>query len=133
MKKISLVALFSCLATLVALRPAHSQKDSAAPKQGAAPTGAAREFTLMNLEYEGTKIWLPGLLVAKKGEKIRITLVNNAPSGEHGFSIPEFKVVEKVFKGEPRTVEFVADKAGLFKMFCQIHPKHIGGQLLILE
>jgi hypothetical protein len=30
-------------------------------------------------------------------------------------------------------VEFVADKAGLFKMFCQIHPKHIGGQLLILE
>jgi nitrosocyanin len=121
-----LTALAAILACLLVYRPLHSQK-------AAAKAENAREFTLMNLEYEGTKIWLPSLIVAKKGDRVRIKLINNVPSGEHGFAIPEFSVVDKVFKGEPRTVEFTADKTGLFKMFCQIHPAHIGGQLLVLE
>ena len=128
MKKILLPALAAACA-FAALGSARSQGKP--PQAAAAP--AAREFTLVNLEYEGTKIWLPSLLVAKKVEKVKITLHNNVPSGEHGFSISEFKVLEKVYKGEPRTVEFVAEKAGLFRMFCQLHPKHIGGQLLVLE
>jgi nitrosocyanin len=99
----------------------------------AAKAENVKEFTLVNVEYEGSKIWLPGTVIVKKGDRVRIKLINNVPSGEHGFAIPEFNVVDKVFKGEPRSHEFVADKAGVFKMFCQIHPAHVGGQLLVIE
>ena len=30
-------------------------------------------------------------------------------------------------------VEFVADKSGIFQISCQLHPAHVGGQLLVLE
>jgi nitrosocyanin len=107
---------------------AHSQKTGDKDK------GAnVKEFAMVNLEYEGTKIWLPSLIVVKKGDRVRIKLINNVPSGEHGFAITEFNVVDKVFKGEPRTVEFTADKAGIYKIFCQIHPAHIGAQLMVTE
>jgi len=121
-------------ALMLGVRNARSQKPAALVKIAPAKAGpVAREFSMVNVEYEGTKIWLPSLLVVKKSERVRIQLINNVPSGEHGFSIAEFNVVEKIFKGETRTAEFTADKAGLFKMFCQLHPKHIGGQILVLE
>ncbi|HLK10490.1 MAG TPA: cupredoxin domain-containing protein [Candidatus Binatia bacterium] len=93
---------------------------------------AAANFTLVNLEYEGTKIWLPGEITVKKGTKVTLKLINNAPSGEHGFSIPAFNVAEVVQKGEPKTVEFTADKVGIFPFLCQLHPAHVGGQIVVL-
>jgi nitrosocyanin len=96
----------------------------------AAPPTAS--FTLVNLEYEGTKIWLPGEITVKKGTKVTLKLINNAPSGEHGFSIPAFHVAEVVQKGEPKTVEFTADKVGIFPFLCQLHPAHVGGQIVVI-
>lgn len=96
----------------------------------AAPPTAS--FTLVNLEYEGTKIWLPGEITVKKGAKVTLKLINNAPSGEHGFSIPAFRVAEVVQKGEPKTVEFTADKVGIFPFLCQLHPAHVGGQIVVI-
>jgi nitrosocyanin len=96
-----------------------------------APTAA---LTVVNVEYEGTKIWLPGTLVVKKGTKVTLTLINNVPpdASQHGFAIPAYKIEELVTKGEPKTVEFTADKAGVFEIHCQLHPKHVGGQLVVL-
>jgi nitrosocyanin len=92
-----------------------------------------RKYTLVNYETDGVKQWLPGTIVAKKGDDIEITLINNVPSGDHSFFINEFKVREVVAKGKKKVVKFKADKAGLFEMTCFMHPAHIGGQLLILE
>ena len=92
-----------------------------------------REIKLVNLEYEGTKIWLPGLIVCKKGETVKLTLINNAPSGQHGFAIDQFKVQVVVEKGIPGNVEFKANKAGLFPFHCHMHPAHVGGQILVLD
>lgn len=96
---------------------------------------AERSFTVVNVEYEGTKVWVPATLIVKKGETVKIKLINNVKSdpNQHGFAIPEFKVSAVVDRGEPKTVEFVADKAGLFTTSCQLHPAHIGGQLLVLD
>jgi len=30
-------------------------------------------------------------------------------------------------------VKFVADKAGIFPIKCQLHPAHVTGQLIVLE
>lgn len=92
-----------------------------------------RQFKSVNIEYESTKVWVPATFVVQKGDKVQITLINNAPSGDHGFAIPDFGVAEVVKKGEPKTVEFVADKAGIFPVQCHLHPAHIGGQLVVLE
>jgi nitrosocyanin len=100
-----------------------------------AAAGASRSFTVVNVEYEGTKIWLPATLIVKKGDQVRIKLVNDVPSdpNQHGFAIPEFGVAAVVTRGEPQNVEFVADKAGLFGISCHLHPAHVGGQLLVVE
>ncbi len=91
-----------------------------------------RSITLVNYETDGVKQWLPGTIMAKKGDDVEITLVNNVPSGIHGFQIPAFNVKKDVMKGKREVVTFKADKEGLFEMKCHLHPAHVGGQLLIL-
>jgi heme/copper-type cytochrome/quinol oxidase subunit 2 len=97
--------------------------------------GETRSFTVVNVEYEGTKIWLPGTLVVHKGDTVKLKLINNVKSGpnQHGFSIPALKVEAVVTLGEPKEIEFVADKAGIFPIICQLHPAHVGGELVVLE
>jgi nitrosocyanin len=104
---------------------------------GRAPAAepAAMTFTVVNIEYEGTKIWTPGTLVVKKGTKVTVKLINNVKSepNQHGFAIPGYNVAAIVNRGEPQTVEFTADKAGVFPIICQLHPAHVGGELVVLE
>src|SRR6266436_4349864 len=45
---------------------------------------------------------------------------------KHGFTIPAYNITEVVTRDEPKTVSFVADKAGVFPFSCQLHPAHIG-------
>ena len=51
---------------------------------------------------------------------------------QHGFAIPAYKVAEVVNRGEPKQVEFTADQDGVFPIICQLHPAHVGGQLVVL-
>ena len=97
--------------------------------------GGKVALTIVNVEYEGTKIWVPSTIVAKKGDKVTLKLVNNVPSdpSQHGFAIPDYKIAEIVDRGQPKTVEFTADRAGIFPIICQLHPAHVGGQLVVLE
>lgn len=91
-----------------------------------------REITVVNYEIEGVKQWHPGMLMAKKGETVEITLINKAKA-PHGFFIPAFKVREVIKKDEKKKISFTADKAGLFEMKCHMHPAHVGGQIQILD
>lgn len=94
---------------------------------------AKRSITLVNYENAtGTKQWLPGTIIVKKGEVVELTLINDVPSGIHGFFIPDFKVRKEVKKGTKEVVSFTADKEGLFDMKCHLHPAHVGGQLLVM-
>ena len=92
-------------------------------------------LTIVNVEYEGTKVWVPSTIVAHKGDKVALKLVNNVPSdpSQHGFAIPDYKIAEIVDRGQPKTVEFTADRVGTFPIICQLHPAHVAGQLLVLE
>ena len=91
-------------------------------------------FTIVNVEYEGTKVWTPGTLVVKKGTLVKLKLINNVPSdpNQHGFAIAAFNVAAVVTRGTPETVEFTADKEGVFPINCQLHPAHVGGELVVL-
>jgi nitrosocyanin len=106
---------------------------SAAPPAKAAD--ATREFTVANVEFEGTKMFVPSVLVVHKGDMVKITIVNDIQSEppNHGFAISEFKVEEVVNRGETKEVEFTADKAGIFDIKCHLHPAHVHGQLVVHE
>lgn len=93
-----------------------------------------RNFTLTAVEINGTKFWLPSILIVKKGDKVKIRIVSKVPGANsvHGFAIDEFKIQE-IADPKGREIEFVADKAGVFQMRCHLHPAHIGGQLDVRE
>jgi nitrosocyanin len=102
----------------------------------AAPAFAeTREISLMNIKYQGRVIWLPSTIIVKKGETVKLTLLNSVPDDPavHGFSIPAFGVKAEAERDKPLTVEFKADKAGLFETSCHLHPAHLKGQLLVTE
>jgi hypothetical protein len=52
---------------------------------------------------------------------------------EHGFEIAAFGVKEVVPGEKTANVKFVADKAGIFPIKCQLHPAHVVGQFVVLE
>jgi|SRR5208282_5339908 len=110
----------------------------AAPSAAAAPAPAmeepgTRSFTLVSVEVDDAKIWLPSVIAVEQGDKVKLTLKNLVPgaTNQHGFSIPAYNITEVVTRGEPKTITFVADKAGVFPYICQLHPGHIGGSLIV--
>ncbi|MGH8057503.1 MAG: cupredoxin domain-containing protein [Candidatus Entotheonellia bacterium] len=94
-----------------------------------------KEFTLVNIEFEGSKVWIPGPIVVKKGDTVRIKGINNVKSEPpvHGLAVPAFNVQAVVNQGKPETIEFKADKAGVFPIICHLHPAHVATQLVVQE
>ncbi|MFI5360390.1 MAG: cupredoxin domain-containing protein [Elusimicrobiota bacterium] len=109
---------------------AHAQAPAAA-----AAEAPVRSFKSVNIETKGEKIWTPSTFIVKKGDKVKIMLVNQA-SAVHAFAIEGYDVnvqVNNAEKDNTKVVEFTADKAGIFRIYCSMHPGHVGGQLLVLE
>jgi len=108
---------------------AHAQ---GAPAQ-TAPAPGEKKFTLVSEQIGETKFWLPSTIAVEPGDKVTLVLKNEVPGATttHGFSLPAFNITEVVTRGTPVTVHFTADKAGVYPYFCQLHPAHVGGQLLV--
>jgi len=56
----------------------------------------------------------------KKGQKVRwtITSLESARDATHGFCIPSYNLAASVEPGKLVSVEFVADKSGVFPFYC---------------
>ncbi|MCC6922898.1 MAG: nitrosocyanin [Nitrosomonas sp.] len=76
----------------------------------------------------------PEAIAVHKGAKVKIVVENKSPISE-GFSIDEYGIQEVIKAGETKTISFVADKAGAFTIWCQLHPKniHLPGTLNVIE
>jgi nitrosocyanin len=103
--------------------------------QAFAQAQAVKEVTLVNFEFEGTKVWIPGAVVVKKGDTVQLKAINNVKSEPpvHGLAIDAYGIKKEVNVGKPENVEFKADKAGIFPIYCHLHPAHISTQLVVLE
>ena len=107
-----LFTFFSFFALLITLLPSISQAGS-------------REFTVVNIETpQAVKVWEPLSLTVKKGDTVKIKLINKTEQ-EHGYRIAEFKAEKVVQGGQAETVEFTADKEGIFIIDCQLHPAYV--------
>ena len=93
----------------------------------------AVSLTVVNiLTPQDVKIWVPESIFAKKGDLVKLRLINKLDK-EHGYTIPAFGVETVVAAESAETVTFTADKAGIFPIACQLHPPHVAGQLVVLE
>jgi nitrosocyanin len=92
----------------------------------------ARKFTLINVIFDGTKVWLPSSLMVHEGETVELTLINKLDE-PHGFQLAAVGIEAVVQPKAQSTVRFTAPKAGVYPFVCQIHPPHIGGQMLVLK
>ncbi len=90
-----------------------------------------KEFNMIAKQFS----FEPSTITVKKGDTVKINL--NSIDVDHGIGITEFNVNLKVGKGETKSVEFVADKAGTFTMFCNVFcgadHKDMKGTLLVEE
>jgi nitrosocyanin len=86
------------------------------------------------VEINGAKFWFPSEIIVKKGDTVKIHAVSKIPGANptHGFAIDAYKIQE-VVDAKGKDIEFVADKAGIFPIRCQLHPAHVGGQLVVLD
>ncbi len=138
LKTMALVAAVAALMLPITTRVAMAQAAAPSAPGLVSPAPAmdepgTRSFTMVSVEVDDAKIWLPSVIAVEQGDKVKLTLKNLVPGAvnQHGFTIPAYNITEVVTRGEPKTVTFVADKAGVFPFSCQLHPAHIGGSLIV--
>jgi nitrosocyanin len=86
----------------------------------------------MNVLLNETKIWLPSSIMVQQGDDVELTLINKLDE-PHGFEIKAFGIEQVVQPKSQMTVTFTAAKAGVYSYICQMHPPHLGGQILVLS
>ena len=134
LRTMAVLAAMAAFALPGATRNATAADATPAAASAAAPSEPGTvNVTLVSVEINDTKFWLPSSITVEQGDKVKLTLKNQVPGAvnQHGFTIPGYNITEVVTRGTPKTITFVADKAGVFPFACQLHPAHIGGQLIV--
>lgn len=97
--------------------PEPAQEQSA-ENSGTTDTGtqlAVREFTVHGKPFS----FSPSTLTVNKGEKVRITFVND--EGTHDLVVDGYNVrTNTIQAGQSETIEFIADKEGSFEYYCSV-------------
>ena len=87
---------------------------------------------MINVLLDGTKIWLPSSIMVQQGDEVELTLINKLDD-PNGFEIKAFGIEQVVQPKSQMTVKFTASQAGAYNYICQMHPLHLGGQILVLS
>ena len=85
----------------------------AGPAAFAEQGGSLRQFEVTATQFQ----FDPNRIVVNQGDRVRI--VFRSTDVDHGFAVEDYDVdVEIPASGEPVTVEFVVDRAGVFAFAC---------------
>ena len=109
-----------------------NQLSSAKPQTG---TRTIYMLALADVGGAGYDKFDPGTIVVQKGDRVHLVL-NNTDEMDHGFAIDAYGISQEVHSQSTITIDFVADKAGVFTFYCTFpcgpgHPQMIG-QLIVL-
>jgi len=75
--------------------------------------------------------WDPGTIVVNQGDMVTLEMVG-INGKEHPFRIPDFGVEGVVQRGQVTRVSFLADKAGIFPIECDVHHPTMQANLVVL-
>lgn len=88
------------------------------PSQESTPISGAitKEVTIESNEFS----FSPSQITVEQGQNLKITFVNKG-NFSHNFAIPDYGIKTNTIAGtETDTIEFVADKAGTFRIICTV-------------
>ena len=86
--------------------------------------------------YKGASTNWP-IINVHTGDRVVITVINNASSEPHGFGIDHYEPSPglTISPGQEQTITFVANQAGTFRVYCtiecSIHPLMQSGELIV--
>lgn len=124
--KLGMFPLFLLPALALLNAPGQDKQGSA---QGSTPETHEIQMTAKKYAFS------PDTIHVRKGERVR--LIITATDHDHGIKLEAFRVEQKLKKGVPTTVEFVADKAGTFpfkcSVFCGLGHGGMKGTLIVEE
>ncbi len=86
--------------------------------------------SLTSTVVSGATGYTPTTIVGNKEDTMMIS-VGNGTDREHGFSIEGYQVEKIVKPNEKVDVEFRLGRAGVFKVYCQLHPAHQTATLVV--
>ena len=79
-----------------------------------APSGQVKEFKMTAKQFA----FEPSTIEVNKGDRVRLIVTSiDVP---HGIAIPEYGINERLDPGQPKTIEFTAEKEGTFTAFCSV-------------
>lgn len=74
-----------------------------------------KEFTIRESNFKLN----PSTLIVKEGDTVKIIVINDG--GTHNLFVEEYNErTEVVSSGNTKVLEFVADKAGTFNIWCEV-------------
>jgi len=76
--------------------------------------GAVKEFTIGESNFKLN----PSIITVNEGDTVKITVVNEG--GTHNLFIEDYNERTDIVSSGSRVLEFVADKAGTFNMWCEV-------------
>jgi nitrosocyanin len=97
-----------------------------------APTfssGEIREFTIRERSF----VIVPNTITVNRGDRVRITIMNTG-GGAHDIFIDGYNIKSDTINSGQTVVEFTADTAGTFDMWCTVeNHKDLGmvGQFIV--
>ena len=139
--KVILLSFFASLAVLVIFVPSLFEKSVIAQKTTKA-IGASIPYYLFPTEIEEIEeeiLKLPHdaysvqTIVANKGDNLTIKFYNTEGEERHTFTLDApYNINEDLKGGQNSTINFVADKEGIFTYYCKYHLPTMTGKLLVL-
>lgn len=110
-----------------------SSQSSAKPETG---TRTIYMVALADMGGDGYDKFYPQTITVLKDDMVKIVLHNNEADMGHGFAIDAYGIKQDLQPGQTVTIEFLADKAGVFTFYCTVPcgPGHseMTGQLIVL-
>ena len=139
------VILFSVIAALAAIGFSSIPSFSGDPVFAQNTTkniGGALPYYLFPAEIEGVEeeilkiphdAYTVQTIVAKKGDNLTIKFYNTEALEAHTFTLDTpYSINEDLQGGQNKTINFVADKEGIFTYYCIYHLPTMTGKLVVL-
>ena len=76
--------------------------------------------------------YTPGTIVVNEGDTVTLEIAG-INGKEHPFHLEGYDVSGSVKRGEITRVTFIADKAGIFKLVCEIHRPTMEADIVVLK
>lgn len=76
----------------------------------------------------------PGTIVVTQGETVTISIRNleGGPDDLHTFTLPAYRIDRSIPPLQTVNVTFKADRAGVFRFYCDHHKPWMSGELVVL-